>query len=242
MWHKITSSRLCAWLSTHSSSNIHNNPVGCHLLAASMPTLEPEQLTIREMREEETPIVLELLKDGFKDTENRLILYVLTRPLALLLMAVVSSGLRFFLNSFVVALVLPVLLTVVALKLLLWRSPDLRHLHAYYSTGQRGLWVAVYDEDDVCGCVALEPCGGEPRTAELKRLAVNRWYRRSGVGRSLLSFLEAHARAQGFKFLVAQVSVVTKAAIGLFESTGYNMSGGRRWLGYTIQQEFSKEL
>lgn len=207
-----------------------------------MPTLEPEQLAIREMKEDEAPLVLELLKDGFKDTENRLILYVLTRPMALLLMAIVSSGLRFLLNSFVVALVLPVLLTVVALKLLLWRSPDLRHLHAYYSTGQRGLWVAVYDEDDVCGCVALEPHCRDPQTAELKRLAVNRWYRRSGVGRSLLRFLESQARAQGFKVLVAQVSVVTKAAIGLFESSGYDVSSGRQWLGYTVQQEFSKEL
>ncbi|XP_044306033.1 N-acetyltransferase 14 [Varanus komodoensis] len=207
-----------------------------------MPTLEPNQLAIREMKEDEAPIVLDLLKDGFKDTENRLILYVLTRPLALLLMAVVSSGLRFFLNSFVVALVLPVLLTVVALKLLLRRSPDLKHLHAYYSVGQRRLWVAVYDEDDVCGCVALEPRAGEPRTAELKRLAVSRWYRRSGVGRSLLSFSEEQARAQGFQFLVAQVSVVTKAAIQLFESAGYSPNGGQQWLGYTIQQEFSKEL
>ncbi|XP_077168970.1 putative N-acetyltransferase 14 [Paroedura picta] len=207
-----------------------------------MPTLEPDQLSVREMREDEASMVLELLKDGFKDTENRLILYVLTRPLALLLMAVASSGLRFFLNSFVVALVVPVLLTVVALKLLLWRSPDLRQLYAYYNAGHRGLWVAVYDEDDICGCVALEPQDGEPRTAELKRLAVNRWYRRSGVGRRLLHFLEAQARAQGFKCLVAQVSVVTKAAIGLFESSGYQVSSGRRWLGYTVQQVFSKEL
>ncbi|KAL8176291.1 UNVERIFIED_CONTAM: N-acetyltransferase 14 [Gekko kuhli] len=207
-----------------------------------MPTLEPEQLTIREMREDEASIVLELLKDGFKDTENRLILYVLTRPLALLLMAVGSSGLRFFLNSFVVALVVPVLLTVVALKLLLWRSPDLRQLYAYYNAGRRGLWVAVYDEDDICGCVALEPRDGEPHTAELKRLAVNRWYRRSGVGRRLIRFLEAQARAQGFKCLVAQVSVVTKAAIGLFESSGYSVSSGRQWLGYTVQQVFSKDL
>uniref|UniRef100_A0A8D0HE24 Probable N-acetyltransferase 14 n=1 Tax=Sphenodon punctatus TaxID=8508 RepID=A0A8D0HE24_SPHPU len=207
-----------------------------------MPSLDHTQLDIREMKEDEAPVVLELLKDGFKDTENRLILYVLTRPLALLLMAVVSSGLRFFLNSFVVALVLPVLLTVVVLKLLLWRSPDLGQLHAYYSAERRRLWVAVYDEEDVCGCVALEPRAGPHRAAELKRLAVSRWYRRSGVGRRLLTFVEAQARAQGFRQLVAQVSVVTKAAIALFESSGYTASGGGSWLGYTILQEFSKEL
>uniref|UniRef100_K7FW10 N-acetyltransferase 14 (putative) n=1 Tax=Pelodiscus sinensis TaxID=13735 RepID=K7FW10_PELSI len=122
-----------------------------------MPTVDPSQLAIREMQEDEEQMVLELLKDGFKDTGNRLILYVLTRPLALLLLAVVSSGLRFLLNSFVAALLGPVLLTILALKLLLRRSPDLGRLHAYYRSGRRGLWVAVYDGDDVCGCVALEP-------------------------------------------------------------------------------------
>uniref|UniRef100_A0A674ING6 Probable N-acetyltransferase 14 n=1 Tax=Terrapene triunguis TaxID=2587831 RepID=A0A674ING6_9SAUR len=182
-------------------------------------------------------------KDGFKDTENRLILYVLTRPLALLLLAVVSSGLRFLLNSFVAALLGPVLLTILALKLLLRRSPDLGCLGAYYRSGQRGLWVAVYDGDDVCGCVALQPCPrGVTRTAELRRLAVSRWYRRSGVGRCLVAFLEAQARAQGYERVVLYTAVVTKAAISLFESSGYRPTGGRSWLGYTILQEFSKEL
>ncbi|XP_006275451.1 probable N-acetyltransferase 14 [Alligator mississippiensis] len=208
-----------------------------------MPVLDLAQLAVRRMREEEAPIVLELLKDGFKDTENRLILYVLTRPLVLLLMAVVSSALRFLLNSFVAALLVPVLLTIVALKLLLWRSADLHCLHTYYCGGQRGLWVAVYDGDDVCGCVALEPWDqGPPRAAELKRLAVSRWYRRSGVGRHLLAFLEAQAREQGYERVVLYTSVVAKAAMNLFESCGYQATGGRSWLGYTVVQEFSKEL
>ncbi|CAM4616552.1 probable N-acetyltransferase 14 [Lepidochelys kempii] len=208
-----------------------------------MPMLDPSQLAIREMQEDEEQMVLELLKDGFKDTENRLILYVLTRPVVLLLLAVVSSGLRFLLNSFVAALLGPVLLTILALKLLLRRSPDLGGLGAYYRSGQRGLWVAVYGGDDVCGCVALQPHPqGATRTAELRRLAVSRWYRRSGVGRRLLAFLEAQARAQGYERMVLYAAVVTKAAIGLFESSGYRPTGGRRWLGYTILQEFSKEL
>ncbi|XP_074873965.1 putative N-acetyltransferase 14 [Carettochelys insculpta] len=208
-----------------------------------MPTLDPSQLTIREMQEDEEQMVLELLKDGFKDTENRLILYVLTRPLALLLLAVVSSGLRFLLNSFVMALLGPVLLTILALKLLLRRSPDLGRLRAYYRAGRRGLWVAVYDGEDVCGCVALEPhLSGATRTAELRRLAVSRWYRRSGVGRRLLAFLEAQARSQGYERVVLYAAVVAKAAVGLFESSGYRPTGGRSWLGYTILQEYSKEL
>uniref|UniRef100_A0A8C8SPY7 Probable N-acetyltransferase 14 n=1 Tax=Pelusios castaneus TaxID=367368 RepID=A0A8C8SPY7_9SAUR len=208
-----------------------------------MPTLDPSQLAIREMQEDEEQMILEMLKDGFKDTENRLILYVLTRPLALLLLAVVSSGLRFLLNSFVAALLGPVLLTILALKMLLRHSPDLGCLRAYYRSGRRRLWVAVCDGDDVCGCVALVPHPeGAPCTAELRRLAVSRWYRRSGVGRRLLAFLEAQARAQGYKRVVLYTAVVAKAAISLFESNGYRPTGGRSWLGYTILREFSKEL
>ncbi|XP_029441180.1 N-acetyltransferase 14 [Rhinatrema bivittatum] len=203
-----------------------------------MPSLDESQLGVREMREDEQQIVLEILKEGFKDTENRLILYVLTRPPTLLLLAVASSGLRFLLHSFLAALLLPVLCTVAALKLILWRSPDLRPLGA---RSQRGIWVAVYGGEDICGCVALEPAA-EPRAAELRRLAVSRWYRRSGVGTALLCFFEEQARREGFAVAVARVSVVATAAVALFEKGGYSTAGGRDWLGYTVVREFRKGL
>ncbi|KAG8434153.1 hypothetical protein GDO86_012503 [Hymenochirus boettgeri] len=206
-----------------------------------MPSIDENQLSVREMREEEAPVVLEMLKDGFKDTENRLILYILTRPMTLLLMAVASSGLRFFLNSFIVALLIPVLLAIVGLKLLLWRSPDLKQIYSYYSIGQRKMWVAVYDKDDICGCVALETTQ-DPQTVELKRMSVNRWYRRSGVGTHLLKFFENHAKKKGVQSVVLYTSVVTKAATRLYQKCGYKVTGGWNWLGYTIVQEFRKDL
>ncbi|OCT70738.1 N-acetyltransferase 14 [Xenopus laevis] len=206
-----------------------------------MPFIDERQLSVREMREEEAPVVLEMLKDGFKDTENRLILYILTRPLTLLLMAVASSGLRFFLNSFSVALVIPVLLTIVGLKLLLWRSPDLKQIYSYYSIGQRKIWVAVYDQDDICGCVALDTTQ-DPQTVELKRMSVSRWYRRSGVGTHLLKFFESHAKKKGFRCIVLYTSMVAKAATGLFNNCGYKVKGGSDWLCYTIMQEFRKDI
>ncbi|MEE6483295.1 hypothetical protein FKM82_013498 [Ascaphus truei] len=206
-----------------------------------MPSIDESQLSVREMRENEAQMVLEMLKDGFKDTENRLILHILTRPITLLLMAVASSGLRFFLNSFIAALLIPVLLAVVALKLMLWRSPDLKQIYSYYSIGQRKIWVAVYDQDDICGCVALEPTQDD-QTAELKRMSVSRWYRRSGVGIHLLKFFENHAKKKGFQCIVLYTSVVAKAATGLFEKSGYKVTGGWNWLGYTIMQEYRKYL
>ncbi|XP_069462704.1 probable N-acetyltransferase 14 [Ambystoma mexicanum] len=206
-----------------------------------MPTLVEDRVSVREMREEESQLVLEMLKDGFKDTENRLILYVLTRPMSLLILAVVSSGLRFLINSFIAALLIPVLVAIVILKLLLWRSPDLKRIYSYYTAGHRKIWVAVYDEDDICGCVALEPTH-DRHVAELKRLSVSRWYRRLGVASCLVRFFETHARNKGFLQVVLHTPVVSKASSGLFEKCGYKKNGGWNWLGYTIVQEYSKDL
>uniref|UniRef100_A0A7N9ICE2 N-acetyltransferase 14 n=1 Tax=Macaca fascicularis TaxID=9541 RepID=A0A7N9ICE2_MACFA len=79
--------------------------------------MAPSHLSVREMREDEKPLVLEMLKAGVKDTENRVALHALTRPPALLLLAAASSGLRFVLASFALALLLPVFLAVTAVKL-----------------------------------------------------------------------------------------------------------------------------
>ncbi|KAK1150379.1 N-acetyltransferase 14, partial [Acipenser oxyrinchus oxyrinchus] len=68
-----------------------------------MPTLDLSTVLVREMREDEAEFVTELLKDCFRGSENRLVLYLLTRPCSLLLLAVGSSALRFVFNSFMAA-------------------------------------------------------------------------------------------------------------------------------------------
>ncbi|XP_005990463.1 probable N-acetyltransferase 14 [Latimeria chalumnae] len=206
-----------------------------------MTKVDYSKLSVREMKEDESEIVLEILKDGFRDTENRLILYILTRPLALLILAVVSSGLRFILNSFILALLVPVLLAIVVLKFILWRSPDLKQLYSHYSSSGRKIWVAVYDHEDICGCVALEPMN-DGETVQLKRMSVIRWYRRCGVGRVLLEFFECHARLRGFQRVVLYTSVVSKAAVAFYKSCGYTETDGMHWLGYTVAHKFSKDL
>lgn len=54
--------------------------------------------------------------------ENRLILHLITRPLAVLLLATVSSVLRFVVHSFMLALFIPVFLLIIYLKLTIPRS------------------------------------------------------------------------------------------------------------------------
>ncbi|XP_048647639.1 probable N-acetyltransferase 14 [Marmota marmota marmota] len=153
--------------------------------------MAPSHLSVREMREDEKALVLEMLKAGVKDTENRVALHALTRPPALLLLAAASSGLRFVLASFALALLLPVFLAVAAVKL---------GLRAWWGSlpppgGLGGPWVAVRGSGDVCGVLALAPGTNAGDGARVTRLSVSRWHRRRGVGRRLLAFAESRARA-----------------------------------------------
>nr|XP_023671226.1 N-acetyltransferase 14 [Paramormyrops kingsleyae]XP_023671227.1 N-acetyltransferase 14 [Paramormyrops kingsleyae] len=87
-----------------------------------MGKLELSQVALRRMKEEDINIVKELIKEGSQGSENRLILYLLTRPLALLLLAIASSVLRCLLHSFILALVLPVFAVIIYLKLTIPRT------------------------------------------------------------------------------------------------------------------------
>lgn len=62
------------------------------------------------------------LQEGSEGTENRLILHILTRPLCLFILAVLSSILRCLVHSFILALAIPVFLLIVFLKITMPRS------------------------------------------------------------------------------------------------------------------------
>ncbi|XP_072345264.1 probable N-acetyltransferase 14 [Scyliorhinus torazame] len=207
-----------------------------------MPPLEKDKLIFREMLDSELEIVMEMLKDGSRETENRLLLYAMTRPAALLLMAVGSSALRFVLSSFAAALLLPVVCVAALLKLALhWRA----------GLPRTRIWVAVYDGEDVCGCAAFDPKpGGRPGSPalELHRLAVCRWHRRSGIATFLLAAFEERARKGGHRQATLRIDPVNRAAIALFEKHGYKPSlgggggGGGARLCSSISLEYVKDL
>ncbi|XP_027777047.2 probable N-acetyltransferase 14 isoform X1 [Marmota flaviventris] len=227
-----------------SGSQVHKLrqlPFGGGGLGAAMA---PSHLSVREMREDEKALVLEMLKAGVKDTENRVALHALTRPPALLLLAAASSGLRFVLASFALALLLPVFLAVAAVKL---------GLRAWWGSlpppgGLGGPWVAVRGSGDVCGVLALAPGTNAGDGARVTRLSVSRWHRRRGVGRRLLAFAESRARAWAGGMgeprarLVVPVAVAAWGVAGLLEGCGYQAEGGWGCMGYTLVREFSKDL
>ncbi|TSR75270.1 N-acetyltransferase 14 [Bagarius yarrelli] len=87
-----------------------------------MAHLDLGNVVLRRMREEDIEAVKALIKQGCEGMENRLILHLLTRPLTVLLLATVSSVLRFVVNSFMLALFIPVFLLIIYLKLTIPRS------------------------------------------------------------------------------------------------------------------------
>ncbi|KAM4581606.1 putative N-acetyltransferase 14 [Odontesthes bonariensis] len=87
-----------------------------------MVRLELDQVVIRRMKEDDIEMVKALIKEGCEGTENRLILHILTRPLCLFILAVLSSMLRCLVHSFILALAIPVFLLIVFLKITMPRS------------------------------------------------------------------------------------------------------------------------
>ncbi|MFT7815925.1 N-acetyltransferase 14 [Arapaima gigas] len=87
-----------------------------------MVKVDLSEVVLRRMKEDDLEMVKELIKEGSRGSENRLILHLLTRPLGLLLLAIVSSVLRCILHNFIFALVLPVFVVIIYLKLTIPRS------------------------------------------------------------------------------------------------------------------------
>ncbi|XDV40042.1 hypothetical protein PO909_009202 [Leuciscus waleckii] len=87
-----------------------------------MVRLDLGEVVLRRMQEKDIEAVKALIKEGCEGMENRLILHLLTRPLALFMLATLSSILRCVLHSFILALVIPVFILIIYLKLTIPRS------------------------------------------------------------------------------------------------------------------------
>ena len=94
---------------------------------------------------------------------------------------------------------------------------ELSRIEDYYAGG--AFWVA--EEERVVGMVGIERHGQD--SAELRRMAVDRQYRRKGIGRELLATAEAYCRASGYRKVVLSTSELQVAARQLYETSGYRL-------------------
>ncbi|NYJ04101.1 bifunctional helix-turn-helix transcriptional regulator/GNAT family N-acetyltransferase [Petropleomorpha daqingensis] len=86
-------------------------------------------------------------------------------------------------------------------------------------TPPAGLLVVATLHGEPVGCGALRFHGGAP--AEIKRMWVARSARGLGLGRRLLTELEARAREHGVRVLHLETNRTLTEAIGLYRSAGY---------------------
>ena len=85
--------------------------------------------------------------------------------------------------------------------------------------GGRGAFVIVYLDTEPVGCGALRLLDAE--TAELKRMYVSPEVRGMGLGRRLVTALEAEALTLGVRQLVLETGIRQDAALALYRATGF---------------------
>jgi ribosomal protein S18 acetylase RimI-like enzyme len=80
--------------------------------------------------------------------------------------------------------------------------------------------VGCFDDDELQGCCMITDKGDG--TAKLRQMAVRKSYQGTGIGRELLLYSEAIARAKGFKKMTMHART---SAIGFYEKLGYTITG-----------------
>jgi putative acetyltransferase len=92
---------------------------------------------------------------------------------------------------------------------------------AYTPPGGR-LALATMD-DEPAGCAALKRF--DERRAEAKRLYVRPQYRGTGLGRALLDWVIAEARAAGYREIVGDTMPVMERALEMYRRMGFEITG-----------------
>lgn len=100
---------------------------------------------------------------------------------------------------------------------------DLGDIVSTYIKPGGNFWVATVTEEDckpvIAGMVALE--AKPDRDGELRRMSVKAEYRRDGIGRMLVTYLERWARENGFATVSLSTGGVMRKAQRFYLSMGY---------------------
>jgi GNAT superfamily N-acetyltransferase len=97
---------------------------------------------------------------------------------------------------------------------------ELGRVEEYYF-GREGQCFWVAGKDRIVGMVGIERQAAD--AGELRRMAVEKAYRRKGIGRELLAAAEAFCRECGYRRVMLSTSELQLAARRLYESSGYRL-------------------
>jgi putative acetyltransferase len=99
---------------------------------------------------------------------------------------------------------------------------ELAGLPGKYATPGGRLGLALVDGEPA-GCVALRHVDAE--RCEAKRLYVRPQYRSTGLGRTLLDWVIAEARAAGYRELMGDTMPVMTKALAMYDRMGFERTG-----------------
>ncbi|MCR5416729.1 MAG: GNAT family N-acetyltransferase [Pseudobutyrivibrio sp.] len=97
----------------------------------------------------------------------------------------------------------------------------LDHLSELYKNENGKYFVLIDELDNVVGGVGFSPCDFMDDTAELQKLYLSDSVKGSGLGYEMLHFIEDEMRACGFRKVYLETHTVLKAALHIYEKTGY---------------------
>lgn len=80
--------------------------------------------------------------------------------------------------------------------------------------------IASFDDDEMLGCCMLTPL--DPKTVQLRQMAVPAKLQGKGIGASIMSFAENLARDKGYHEMIMHAR---DTAIGFYEKFGFKIKG-----------------
>ena len=97
---------------------------------------------------------------------------------------------------------------------------ELDHLSSYYNIPTRSYYVLLLN-GEICGGVGVAPFPGFPECCELQKLYLMDDAKGGGLGYKMMKFIENRAKEKGFKRIYLETHTNLKAAIHIYEKTGY---------------------
>ena len=119
----------------------------------------------------------------------------------------------------------------------------LDRLSDYYGRDAQRYYVLEDDNGQVTGGIGFARFEPMEDTAELQKLYLTDPAKGSGLGYELIAFVEDRMREAGFKFSYLETHDNLKAAIHIYEKTGYKEIERPKEVGHsTMNRFFKKEL
>jgi GNAT superfamily N-acetyltransferase len=104
-----------------------------------------------------------------------------------------------------------------------------------------GAFFVAHREGQLVGCAGMRRHSATD--VEVKRMFVRRPFRGRGWSRTLLTLIEAEARALGFQRIVMETGLQQPEAMGLYESSGYDpIPGFGHYADSPVNRCYAKDL